>query len=68
MPGVGVEPTRAEAQGTLSPSRLPLRHPGSSLVADFEGGADGTVPVGVAGVGPIPERTSEPGFGASPSA
>lgn len=29
VPGVGVEPTRAEsAQGGLSPSRLPFRHPG----------------------------------------
>ncbi len=29
VPGVGVEPTRAEAQRTLSPPRLPFRHPGS---------------------------------------
>jgi hypothetical protein len=29
MPGVGVEPTRAEAQRILSPPRLPFRHPGS---------------------------------------
>lgn len=31
VPGVGIEPTRAEsAQGGLSPSRLPFRHPGKS--------------------------------------
>jgi hypothetical protein len=31
MPGVGVEPTWAEALGVLSPLRLPFRHPGVML-------------------------------------
>ncbi len=31
MPGVGFEPTRAEAPGILSPLRLPFRHPGGSM-------------------------------------
>jgi hypothetical protein len=28
VPGVGVEPTRPEGQGILSPPRMPFRHPG----------------------------------------
>src|SRR5687767_8752954 len=30
IPGAGLEPARAEAQGILSPLRLPFRHPGQA--------------------------------------
>jgi hypothetical protein len=33
VPGVGVEPTRPEGQGILSPPRMPFRHPGSDWQA-----------------------------------